>query len=274
MDNITRALAIGAVVTYLLLAIVYGIIYKITSKEFHRFTKNRLIADVILYSISLVFLIVNIAYGWIEIPAFVDSGLLIGLFIAFTIFVLIVDFYGVHLIVCSIVNISKYFRKKKFKKNPKDLAVAIIYLIFLNGISKRILTSLIVVFVLIIIAKTCPQAPCGIEVVQVMPGSPAEMAGITQGEVIVSAEYGVLIKSNQDFSNIISAKKPGDSLRFETEEGRKYDVNLGEKDGKAYLGAATRQKFCDKKGCSMTAEVIDYTSGEPVVVETRNYDFE
>jgi hypothetical protein len=267
-------LAIGAVVTYLLLAIMYGIIYKITSKEFHRFTKQRLIADVILYSISLIFLIVNIAYGWIEIPSFVGSGVLIGLFIAFTIFALIVDFYGVHLFVCSIVNISKYFRKKKFKKNKRDLAVSIVYLIFLNGFSKKILLALIAVIVLIIMSKTCPQEPCGIEVVQVLPGSPAEMAGMTQGEVIVSAEYGTLIKSNQDFSNIIASKKPGDSLRFETEAGKKYDINMGEKDGKAYLGTATRQKLCDKKSCTLTAEVIDYTSGEPVVVSKEVYGFE
>lgn len=274
MDQIYAAWGIGVVVTYLLLAIIFGIIYKITSKEFHKFTKKRLIADLILYSISLIVLVLNIAYGMVDISSFVESGTRIVFFIAFTILALAVDFYGVHLFVCSIVNTYKYFWKKRFKKNKRDLAVGIIYLIFLNGLSKKVLTAFIIVFVLMIMAKTCPQEPCGIEIVQVMPGSPAEIAGIAKGEVIVAAEYSVKIKTNQDFSNIISAKKPGDSLRFETEAGKSYDINLGEKQGKAYLGTATKQKFCDRTSCTMTAEVVDYTSGEPVVVETRNYYFE
>ncbi len=274
MDQIYAAWGIGVVVTYLLLAIVYGIIYKITSREFHKFTKKRLIADVILYSINLIVLVINIAYGTVDISPFVESGIRIAFFTAFTILALLVDFFSVHLFVCSIVNTYKYFWKKKFKKNKKDLIIGILYLVFLNGFSKKILLGIIGIIVLMILVKACPQEPCGIEVVQVFPGSPAEIAGMAKGEVIVSAEYSIQIKSNQDFSNIISKKKPGDSLRFKTETGKSYDINLGEKDGKAYLGTATKQIFCDRTSCAMTAEVIDYTSGEPVVVETRNYYFE
>ncbi|MBW3001890.1 PDZ domain-containing protein [Candidatus Woesearchaeota archaeon] len=273
MDTIYASWGISVVVTYLLLAILYGLFFKITSREFHKFTKQRLIADLILYSINLVVLAINIAYG-LDISLFVGSWSRIAFFTIFTVVALFIDFFSVHLFVCSIVNVYKYFRKKRFKKNKRDIIVAFVYLILLNGFSKRVLILLVALAVLMIMSKTCPQEPCGIEVVQVMPGSPAELAGLTEGEVIVTAEYGVLIKSNQDFSNIISAKKPGDSLRFETETGKKYDINLGEQNGNVYLGAATRQKLCDKKGCTMTAEVIDYTNGEPVVVETRDYYFE
>lgn len=278
MDPIYTAWGISAILLYLLLVIIYGIIFKITTKEFHRFTKKRLIADIIIYSFNIIFLIFNTFYYKIELTPFLQSGTRIAFFTIFTAIALIVDFFSVHLFVCSLVNIYKYFRKKRFKKNKRDLAVAIIYLIFLNGISKRVYLALITVIVLMVISKgfsqTCPQEPCGIEVVQVIPGSPAEIAGITKGEVIVSTAYGQQIKTNTDFRELIEAKKPGDSLRFETETGKKYDINLDEKDNKAYLGLAVTQKLCPRTSCTMTAEVIDYTSGEPVVVETKHFNLE
>jgi len=274
MDPIYTAWGISAVLLYILLAIIYLVIFKITTKEFHKFTKKRVIADVILYSFNIIFLVFNIFYYKIDIAPFVQSGTRIAFFTAFTALALIVDFFSVHLFVCSLVNIYKYFKKKRFKKNNRDLAIAILYLIFLNGLSKKVMLALITVIVLLVISKACPQDPCGVEVVKVMADSPAEMAGITKGEVIVSTAYGQQIKNSMDFREMIEAKKTGDSLRLETETGKKYDINLGEKGGKAYLGLAVTQKLCPRTSCTMTAEVIDYTSGEPVVVETRNYDFE
>ncbi|MBD3304412.1 hypothetical protein GF343_04655 [Candidatus Woesearchaeota archaeon] len=277
MSMIYNAWGIGAVITYLLIAVVFVIIYKITTKEFHKFTKKRLIADLIIYSIAILSLILNIIY-LVDMTFLTQSVSRMIFAILFSIFALAIDFFSVHLLVCSIVNIYKYFWKKRFKKNKRDLAVGIVYLIFLNGISKKILLALITVLVLMVISngfpQNCPQEPCGVEVVQVMPGSPAEMAGITEGEMIVTAEYGQQVKTNADFSSIVKSKKPGDSLRFETETGKKYDINLGEQDGNAYIGIATRQKLCDKTSCTMTAEVIDYTSGEPVVVSKEVYEFE
>ena len=274
MDPYYTAFGISTVVIYVFLAVLFGIIYKITTKEFHKFTKNKLIADVILYSISIIALIISISFGSVDISSFTQTGARTALFAAFTILALAVDFYSVHLFVCSIVNIYKYFWKKKFKKNKKDLVIGILYLIFLNGFSKKILLGVIGLIVLMILAKACPQEPCGIEVVQVFPGSPAEMSGITKGEVITATAYGQQIKTNDDFRELIASKKPGDTLRFETEAGKKYDINLGEKDGKAYFGTATKQKLCSEKSCILTAEVVDYTSEEPVVVETRVYEFE
>lgn len=274
MDPIYTAWGISAVLLYILLAIVYAVIFKITTKEFHKFTKKRVIADIIIYSFNIILLLFSVIYYKLDITPFTQSGMRIAFFSTFTILALVIDFFSVHLFVCSLVNIYKHLRKKRFKKNNKDLAIAIMYLIFLNGLSKKIMLALITVFVLLVISKTCPQDPCGVKIVQVFPDSPAEMAGITKGEVIVSTAYGQQIKTNTDFRELIETKKPGDSLRFETETGKKYDINLGEKDGKAYIGLATTQKLCPRTSCTMTAEVIDYTSGEPVVVETKIYDFE
>lgn len=79
-------------------------------------------------------------------------------------------------------------------------------------------------------------------VISVVAGSPAEKAGIKAGDLIVAID-GKAVSTTLDLSNVISAKKPGDTLALDLQAAggakRSVTVTLGDsptKAGTAYLG--------------------------------------
>lgn len=82
----------------------------------------------------------------------------------------------------------------------------------------------------------------GALIVEVIPGSPAEEAGLQEGDMIVAVD-GEMLSSEQGLAELIAGYEPGDRLRLEVErpgEGLlKLRVRLGEHPEKgevAYLG--------------------------------------
>jgi putative serine protease PepD len=59
--------------------------------------------------------------------------------------------------------------------------------------------------------STDPNAPTGAEVTSVVPGGPADGAGVDQGDVITEVD-GQQIKSADDVSRIVNGKQPGDQI--------------------------------------------------------------
>lgn len=264
---------IGAFVFYLLIILIYYLIYRYSSKEFHKFTKKRLIAVITLFTISTVWWVIfHLKTDTLDVIRLLSSHPAYGLFCVITVVLgLFVAFYSTHLLVCSIVNVYKNLFEKRFKKNRRDVIIAILYLIFLNGIARVVYFVLFVALLSTLFVQSCPQEPCGVQIIQVLPDSPAEMAGITSGEVILKVDYGGNITSPQEVTNILANKKPGQSFIIHTDK-RTYDLTLGEQNGKAWLGILTTQKMCPKTKCTITAEIIDYTSGKPVVIDSRIID--
>lgn len=71
----------------------------------------------------------------------------------------------------------------------------------------------------------------GVRVQQVVPGSPADQAGIEQGDVIVEFD-GVAIDEPGAFANIVAARKPGVKVRLTLVRGRErrqVELTLGER---------------------------------------------
>jgi len=59
--------------------------------------------------------------------------------------------------------------------------------------------------------STDPTVPTGAEVTSVVPGGPADGAGVTQGDVITEVD-GQPIRSADDVSRIVNGKQPGDQI--------------------------------------------------------------
>ncbi len=86
----------------------------------------------------------------------------------------------------------------------------------------------------------------GVTILEVTPDSPADQAGLQEGDVIV-AVGGQELNSDDSLADVITAYEPGDIVAFQVqrsdEESREITVELGEhpdKEGAAYLGVKYR----------------------------------
>jgi putative serine protease PepD len=74
-----------------------------------------------------------------------------------------------------------------------------------------------------------PTSPNGAEIQSVVPGGPAEKAGLKKGDLVKSIDGGT-IKDPSDVSSAITAKKPGDKIVVQVERNglsEEIDVTLG-----------------------------------------------
>jgi putative serine protease PepD len=71
---------------------------------------------------------------------------------------------------------------------------------------------------------TDPNAPAGAEITSVVPGGPADSAGLDPGDVITELG-GEAVTSSSDVSRIVSAKQPGDHLGIRVDRSGQ-DVTL------------------------------------------------
>jgi len=79
----------------------------------------------------------------------------------------------------------------------------------------------------------------GVLVISVQPGSPAEKAGLSRGDIILDVN-GSAVDNVRDVRDAISSHKQGDTISLNVRHGdarKKLSVALGEKDGRVYVGA-------------------------------------
>jgi S1-C subfamily serine protease len=72
------------------------------------------------------------------------------------------------------------------------------------------------------------DADQGALLAEVVPGGPAEQAGLAPGDVVVGVD-GAPVASAEDLVNAIAARSPGDSVTLELADGRTVEVELGER---------------------------------------------
>jgi putative serine protease PepD len=79
--------------------------------------------------------------------------------------------------------------------------------------------------------STSPSTSGGATVAEVTPGSPADRAGLAQGDVITKVNGQTVMKPD-DIASAISANKPGDSISIEVRRGpsaEDVEVELGQR---------------------------------------------
>jgi hypothetical protein len=74
-------------------------------------------------------------------------------------------------------------------------------------------------------------AGVGVKIAAITEGSPADQAGLVQGDIIVTFD-GKTVKNLREYSNVLKTKQPGDKVNMEVlrgEEKLKVEMILGER---------------------------------------------
>lgn len=117
--------------------------------------------------------------------------------------------------------------------------------VFAAGPFSNIVMAGIIFLVIILIANPMAQSmlsPDGIRVTSVEAGSPAQAAGISEGELITAID-GMQTTYLENLSSALSAKKPGDTISLQTNVTA-YSITLAanpKNESKAQLGVLSRQ---------------------------------
>jgi membrane-associated protease RseP (regulator of RpoE activity) len=117
--------------------------------------------------------------------------------------------------------------------------------VFAAGPFSNIVMAGIIFLIIILLANPMAQSmlsPDGIRVTSVEAGSPAQAAGISEGELITAID-GMQTTYLENLSSALSAKKPGDTISLQTNVTA-YSIILAansKNESKAQLGILSRQ---------------------------------
>jgi S1-C subfamily serine protease len=129
--------------------------------------------------------------------------------------------------------------------------------------------------------STTPNALTGAAVESVVKDSPAEAAGLQEGDVITAFD-GTAVAGPQDVVDAVAAKKPGDSVTLTVEregadEPLSVDVTLGEhpdKAGKAYLGVTIGAVFMQMQSGDGSSNSRFFNFDLPFDLENLPFDLD
>ena len=156
--------------------------------------------------------------------------------------------------------------EKELRKRPAKEQLSV----FAAGPFANILLAFVVLGIMALITPILATSMIdqeGVLITGVMEGYPAKKAGITGGEIINKID-DIEIVNTITFSDILTAKKPGDQVSIDTDKST-YSLTLAENpedNEKAYLGIYVQQNtninsnFTDKYGI-ITAKIILWLVG-------------
>lgn len=225
------------------------IIYKVTSKEFHKFTKKRVIASIIIFSVP--FLVDAISMyndrSWqSEVDAY-NNFQVKFLFSIVYLITAILYFFAVFVLVCSIVSIYRKFFKREFKKNRRDFILSWISIAIFNNFT---LAFVSLIFLIVTSAFMYPRLyqECGAVVGGFTSDSAALEAGIRVNDTIIQVnDYN--ISSTKDLRNALNSIKPNERARVITDSGIYYPtlkVNPNNT-SRSVIGIFGKPKFCKRQ---------------------------
>lgn len=119
-------------------------------------------------------------------------------------------------------------------------------------------------------SQTDPGSEAGVLVAAVVPGSPAEEAGLQRGDIILEID-GAAVNSPLDLHEAIQTKEAGDTIEVSVQRGSErltYSVELGEQDGQAYLGVQPCGGLFFGMG-PLGGRLGPFVAGEPAFLITR-----
>lgn len=205
-------------------------------KIFFQPTKSKVIWSIIIFVIHLLLFSSLISFLY-YLPLHTKTVLWICLSI-------IILGFLYYLTICCIVSLFS----KKFRKNKKNQIIVLLILIFANPFSATFYSYLYYMYPIwhssvkpLVIPESSmrPLYPCGSQVVRILPGGPAELAGIQENEIIYKLNNEKVI-SPERFKNSLEHHKY-DKIILETINGTKYELNCT---GETQLGIEIIQAFC------------------------------
>lgn len=117
--------------------------------------------------------------------------------------------------------------------------------VFSAGPFSNLVTAGLVMLLIVLVANPLAEQmilPSGVRVVSVEPNSPAGIAGIKTGTVIVGVD-GLPAVFLENLTGVLAAKKPGDVIKLQTNE-TSFEITLAQNPqnvSKPYLGISSRQ---------------------------------
>ena len=148
--------------------------------------------------------------------------------------------------------------EKKFAKFNKKAKLQMLA----AGPFANILLGFVILLLLVPISPLVSNfySPDGVEIVRLAEDGPADSVGMIGGSVIKQID-GIDIVSVLDFQNSLGQHKAADVIKIKTDKGT-FDVNLQEKNEKAFLGVFIRQKTIIKEGRSpIIAKTVSWIYG-------------
>jgi len=215
----------------------------VSLKEVLKPTKEKVIVNIII-ALSLIILSVSLpAFGIQAVLA--DLGLLEKIFNTFmALLITLVIYYP---LTCGILQVYKLITRehhpyrKPEKINRANLSWAVLFILLLNplSISTFYVTATYV-------NNQVIKEPCGLIIMRFTAPSPAQTAGITLGETLLSINNNP-IKTKIDLTSIMKSSPPNQYVRVATEkEDYRIKVLQDPATGKNILGVIIKEKYCKK----------------------------
>lgn len=240
---------VANLIYYLIILGVVFLVYKKTTKEFHKFTKNRVIASAIIFFIFGIRPYITQIYDFIiengiTLPHDLSPGLAILSAIEIILGQIII-FYSIYLFVCSLIFCYYAIQKKDYKTQNMSIITPILYLIFFI-IFVIILYPLLLIGVMTVLNPLLFY-PCGVEIIKIEPNSPVENSGLSVYSIITKID-SLPTNNSDDLIRILNTKRPNQKITIFTDQ-RNYELLLVEHPdniSKAYIGASLKTKICEK----------------------------
>ena len=173
-------------------------------------------------------------------PEYVKDNLL---FIHVPLF-MIISFVQYHVLFSSIQTWINLLRDKKRKKKSRDLWGSLVLFILLNPLILAIL--FVVMLSLSSNIYVSFMTPCGVNIREISPLTPAEHAGLSTNEKIVELNKNN-ITTPKDVIALMDKTIPGQTINLKTNKSE-YNIILtkNENSTSGYLGVFISPAFCKK----------------------------
>lgn len=157
---------------------------------------------------------------------------------------------------CGVIFLYGSFRKKPVQKSVKkaekgkkpekaaktsrrDMIIAVLLILIFNPLTFSLFYG-----VSMYVNANVINYPCGVEIFGFAENSPAQLANMTTGEVIIRVDNQT-ISTTSSLTSFLAGKSPGDYVRIKTSLGE-YNIRLGENSQthKAVMGIITQNAYC------------------------------
>ena len=207
-------------------------------REFLKPTKSKII---LALALPFIYVLIVLIIGYIQ-----DSAIIFPINYPITIVIgVLFESLITYPFTCAIVELANGYRSKelnKLKTDKKYLSLVLLSLILFNPVIIRLI-SVAVVFLTL---PALSGFPCGVQIVEVFPDSPAEKAGLQDNDIILLFDDSPNARTINQLMQLLLKHEPGDIVSVFTNRGE-YSMILGTNpdSGDPLIGASLANNICE-----------------------------